>query len=90
MNDNKEFIDELRRRGVYLELVGVSSYNPNEFDKVLLQYPFYFDFYRHFRVKNNLKFIDITRTFLMEKSEIVLVGNWVNKSFRDAVLKKCK
>lgn len=86
INENTEFIEMLDEYQVAFELIGFSSYNEHSFSPVLLQYPFYFDFYREFCSQNKLIYDDITRTFLVKENRIIAVGNFNDKKFRDIVL----
>ena len=54
INENVEFFKALNEFQVLFEIIGYSSYNEESFSPILLQYPFYFDFYREFSFANKL------------------------------------
>ena len=72
------------------EIIGYSSYKDSIFSDVLLQNPFYFDFYKKFRSRNKLKDENITRTFLLDGKTILLVGDMKDATFRKKVIKYIK
>lgn len=84
--DNASFIQTLERYDVSFEIVGYSSYQDSIFDSVLLQYPFYFDFYRKFRTRNRILDDNIVRTFLLDGKKILFAGDIKEDAFKEQVL----
>lgn len=90
IENNQSFIEEVKKHHVSFEIIGYSSYKDSIFSDVLLQNPFYFDFYKKFRSRNKLKDENITRTFLLDGKTILLVGDMKDATFRKKVIKYIK
>lgn len=88
--NNQSFIEEVKNHNISFEIIGYSSYKDSIFSDVLLQNPFYFDFYRKFRSRNNLKDENITKTFLLDGKTILLVGDMKDAEFRKQVINYIK
>lgn len=84
---NYSFIEQTDRLGGEFEIVGYSPYNDTAFNAILLQYPFYFDFYRRFWTRNKLKDENIVKTFLVAGKKIILAGDMKDDKFKKRVLK---
>lgn len=90
IENNQSFIEEVKKHHISFEIIGYCSYKDSIFSEVLLQNPFYFDFYRKFRSRNNLKDENITRTFLLDGKTILLVGDMKDAAFRKQVIQYIK
>lgn len=84
--DNESFIYELAGRHVSFEIVGYSSYKDSVFDAVLLQYPFYFDFYRKFRTRNKILDDNVVCTFFLDGKKILFAGDMKDNMFKEQVM----
>lgn len=88
--DNESFIHALTDRHISFEIVGYSSYKNSIFNTVLLQYPFYFDFYRKFRTRNKILDDNVVRTFLLDGKKVLFAGDMKDNMFKEQIIQYVK
>lgn len=88
--DNESFIYALANHNISFEIIGYSSYKDSIFDTALLQYPFYFDFYRKFRTRNRIFDDNVVRTFFVNGKKILFAGDMKDNMFKEQIIQYVK